>query len=193
MSLGGTMLWTLDFDDYSGQFCGQGEFPLANAIKAVFDEYETDSDVSNKTDLFRLNSSIFDKHEFENQVPFVVDKGIENVLINSVIPKNYFSVTKMTTEVTSTTNTTIKTFYIPNIRNLSEFQSLSETDRLNGVMYEIMNVPLVADADNERLGDNLTTTNKTSLLLNKACISSVNIIKHFVCFISILAVGFLLF
>lgn len=39
MSLGGTMFWTLDFDDYTGQFCHEGPFPLANAIKAVFDEY----------------------------------------------------------------------------------------------------------------------------------------------------------
>ena len=39
MSLGGTMLWTLDFDDYSGQFCNQGQFPVAHAIKQVFDEY----------------------------------------------------------------------------------------------------------------------------------------------------------
>jgi chitinase len=39
MQLGGTMLWTLDFDDYTGQFCNQGTFPIANAIKAVFDEF----------------------------------------------------------------------------------------------------------------------------------------------------------
>ena len=26
MSLGGTMLWTLDFDDYSGRFCHEGYF-----------------------------------------------------------------------------------------------------------------------------------------------------------------------
>ena len=39
MLLGGTMLWTLDFDDYSGKFCNDGTFPLANAIKSVFDEF----------------------------------------------------------------------------------------------------------------------------------------------------------
>lgn len=39
MSLGGTMLWTLDFDDYTGQFCNEGPFPIANAIKSVFDEF----------------------------------------------------------------------------------------------------------------------------------------------------------
>jgi hypothetical protein len=33
------MLWTLDFDDYSGQFCNDGPFPLANAIKLIFEEY----------------------------------------------------------------------------------------------------------------------------------------------------------
>ena len=39
MMLGGTMFWTLDFDDYTGMFCNEGPFPLANAIKDVFDEY----------------------------------------------------------------------------------------------------------------------------------------------------------
>jgi hypothetical protein len=39
MSLGGTMFWTLDFDDYTGKFCNEGPFPLANAIKSIFDEY----------------------------------------------------------------------------------------------------------------------------------------------------------
>lgn len=33
------MLWTLDFDDYTGQFCNEGTFPIANAIKSVFDEF----------------------------------------------------------------------------------------------------------------------------------------------------------
>lgn len=33
------MLWTLDFDDYTGQFCNEGAFPIASAIKSVFDEF----------------------------------------------------------------------------------------------------------------------------------------------------------
>jgi len=48
--LKGTMLWTLDFDDYSGQFCNDGPFPLANAIKSVFDEYAS-------VDLWNSNKS----------------------------------------------------------------------------------------------------------------------------------------
>jgi hypothetical protein len=39
MGLGGSMMWTLDFDDYTGKFCNEGPFPLANAIKSIFDEY----------------------------------------------------------------------------------------------------------------------------------------------------------
>ena len=39
MMLGGTMLWTLDFDDYTGDFCNEGPFPLARAIKNIFDEF----------------------------------------------------------------------------------------------------------------------------------------------------------
>ena len=35
------MLWTLDFDDYLGEFCNEGAFPLANAIKFAFNEFTT--------------------------------------------------------------------------------------------------------------------------------------------------------
>jgi hypothetical protein len=41
MSLGGTMLWTLDFDDYSGNFCQEGSFPIANTIKSAYEGYSS--------------------------------------------------------------------------------------------------------------------------------------------------------
>lgn len=30
---GGVMIWTYDFDDFKGHFCGKGNYPLLNAIK----------------------------------------------------------------------------------------------------------------------------------------------------------------
>lgn len=40
------MLWTLDFDDYSGKFCNDGPFPLASAIKSVFDEFTLNDNIN---------------------------------------------------------------------------------------------------------------------------------------------------
>lgn len=32
--LGGAMFWALDLDDFGGQFCGQGRYPLINYVKS---------------------------------------------------------------------------------------------------------------------------------------------------------------
>jgi len=32
-SLRGVMFWAIDLDDFSGQHCGQGKYPLMNAVK----------------------------------------------------------------------------------------------------------------------------------------------------------------
>ncbi|XP_071953623.1 probable chitinase 10 isoform X2 [Antedon mediterranea] len=38
--LAGAMVWSLDFDDFTGEVCGQGKYPLINTIKRVFGQPE---------------------------------------------------------------------------------------------------------------------------------------------------------
>jgi len=34
--LGGGLFWALDFDDFTGTFCGNGKYPLINQVKSIF-------------------------------------------------------------------------------------------------------------------------------------------------------------
>ena len=38
--MAGTMWWTLDLDDFNGQFCGDGSYPLIGGVKAKLEEIE---------------------------------------------------------------------------------------------------------------------------------------------------------
>jgi len=35
----GGMFWALDLDDFSGRFCGEGEYPLINKLKDCLQTY----------------------------------------------------------------------------------------------------------------------------------------------------------
>lgn len=34
-NFGGAMVWALPLDDFSGNFCGQGKYPLMNTLKST--------------------------------------------------------------------------------------------------------------------------------------------------------------
>ena len=38
--LAGAMIWSLDFDDFSGAFCGQGKYPLLSTVKKTLDRLQ---------------------------------------------------------------------------------------------------------------------------------------------------------
>ncbi|CAF1245074.1 unnamed protein product [Adineta ricciae] len=47
MGLGGAMLWSLDYDDYTGLFCNRGEFPFTRRVyETMFDSVLTTSTLS---------------------------------------------------------------------------------------------------------------------------------------------------
>lgn len=138
MSLGGTMLWTLDFDDYSGKFCGGGKFPLANAIKSVFDEYYLDNEI--------LNNSL----TTENVNTLTTSTTFNLTDLKNTTISNYFSTNKPTTTIMKTVDkikklpSKLKTFFLP---VEGGDQKLLEKEKLNGVMYEILNAPLLASSN----------------------------------------------
>ena len=70
------MLWTLDFDDYSGQFCNDGPFPLANAIKLIFEEYSYVENLNST----KSNDSLM--IEFDKQY---ISPAIEITTLNTTI------------------------------------------------------------------------------------------------------------
>lgn len=38
--LAGAMIWSLDFDDFNGAFCGQGKYPLLTTVKKTLDRFQ---------------------------------------------------------------------------------------------------------------------------------------------------------
>ncbi|CAF2382525.1 unnamed protein product [Rotaria sp. Silwood2] len=77
MGLGGVMLWTLDYDDYTGLFCNRGEFPFTRRVhETMFDSILTTSTISitneshTTTSIRTSNSSIFLKLNRTNRPNF---------------------------------------------------------------------------------------------------------------------------
>lgn len=187
MNLGGTMLWTLDFDDYSGQFCEGGQFPLAYAIKSVFDEYEVFDEMTTQTTTssVAMRTSIFDALDYQfvfedpdkdldyigNQ--FDRDESttianlhrtrIESVLSTMTLTSTSTTTTTTTTSITSKTSGVIPSFYLP--KNLNNLKSI-EREKLNSVMYEILNVPLVSHSDAFDIASNLSNRSDTDQFLS---------------------------
>ena len=159
MSLGGTMLWTLDFDDYLGGFCDEGAFPLANAIKSVFDEYTTPSSQlmsSNTTVPSEASEDNLTLHEYDTE---------------------YISTTKSNERQSS--NYTTKQTTLFNAVNMNyEMLEAIDQKKIHGITHEILNAPYTALSNSLKSNH---THNLSSVQL-RARTNSVNKLRNFLSF-----------
>jgi chitinase len=100
--LGGAMFWTLDLDDFNGQFCGQGKYPLINSVK------------------FHLNDAIIPiKNTTTTKAP--VTTKTTRVPVTTTTPTTTSTSTTTTpTPTTTTTAPTTTTAKVTNIIDLSQ-------------------------------------------------------------------------
>ena len=51
--LAGAMVWTLDYDDFSGEYCNQGKYPLISFVKT-----ELNTKLPNAARILKISVSI---------------------------------------------------------------------------------------------------------------------------------------
>ena len=85
--LGGIMLWTLDFDDYTGSFCNMGPFPLANAIKTAFHEFSTN--IFDTDPMFQMTNATNNNTFSNNDLNFIELKNISIFDSTEIYFQNY--------------------------------------------------------------------------------------------------------
>ncbi len=58
--LAGAFMWSIDLDDFRGDFCNQGSYPLLNAIKTELEQ----SEVTNEYSTSQSVSLAYNKNQF---------------------------------------------------------------------------------------------------------------------------------
>jgi hypothetical protein len=189
--LGGTMFWTLDFDDYNGMYCLEGSFPLARSIKKTFERLtgQTDptvpmsltsltSPTTTKSSLYRPGKNNYYNHHNNNKYPVVVDKKPQFI--------GFIKNNPTTTSTTITTTTTTKKYGLSidindelniiengqnNILNSlnNETPTLTSTSKSNipliGLKKSINNQNSTTNHNQSIINQNETTVNKTTLTI----------------------------
>jgi chitinase len=59
--LAGAMIWSLDFDDFTGAFCGQGKYPLLTKVKKTLEKFQKRKE-SQKSNLIIFQNYALDRN-----------------------------------------------------------------------------------------------------------------------------------
>lgn len=177
------LLKKIDFDDYTGKFCDEGPFPLANAIKSVFEEFsainlnsseeKSDENGTNSTLLISTTTNSYQasKNSSSSATSLVTKKfssklGVLVGGVNSVLNdfKNGMSLTYNSGQnSTLDLNTETTTFLFTNNTNNFTIESDKDLDVPNNIIND----------------DNNSAFRSFNSVLNSLCFLTLNLVFLF--------------
>jgi GH18 family chitinase len=133
MALGGVSIWALDMDDFKGQFCNLGPYPIIESIKQELDrtilinpEENTEySSLSTKKTIDLTTKERLKDKNYTNDVTLLVNNIGENLMTTGKVA--YDSTTKISLKYNSTYELSNKKFHA--VKHIKIIASLDKNKR----------------------------------------------------------------